>query len=149
VPRDPEFARLLRTTAAALVAGAALVFRCYRFVDPSVATFVRASYAPAAPYLKPLSYPPPVVQLGAVRPVGAGCVRDGGAGSTRPTSGPGTGLGRPPASPGRGLLVDGDGGRAAGRAGGVLKAGPQAVVDAARYFLRLVQGTPGRSPSGS
>jgi membrane-associated phospholipid phosphatase len=62
VPRDPEFAPLLRATAAALAGCAALVFLCYRFVDRPVASFVHAHNAAAAPYLEPLTYPPPVVQ---------------------------------------------------------------------------------------
>lgn len=62
MPRDPEFARLLRNTGVGLAACAALVLLCYQFVDRPVATFVHAHNAVAVPYLKPLTYPPPVVQ---------------------------------------------------------------------------------------
>lgn len=60
--RDPQFARLLRVTAVALIVCAGLVFLGYEFVDRPVATFAHDHNAAAKPFLEPLTYPPPVVQ---------------------------------------------------------------------------------------
>lgn len=60
--RDPEFARLLTKSLAALVISAALVALCYAFVDRPVAFWVHDNGINAHDVLKWLTYPPPLVQ---------------------------------------------------------------------------------------
>jgi membrane-associated phospholipid phosphatase len=58
----PDFRRLLRGTAAALLLCAALVAACYSFVDRPVAFYVHAHNDAYQTVLRWLTYPPPVLQ---------------------------------------------------------------------------------------
>jgi membrane-associated phospholipid phosphatase len=57
-----DFLRLFRNSAIALGVGGLLVTLCYFFVDRAVAEAVHNTELNLAAYLKPLTYPPPIVQ---------------------------------------------------------------------------------------
>lgn len=59
---EPDLRRLLRGSLLGVLACAALVVLCYRFVDRPVAYFVHGHGLPGYPILKELTYPPPVLQ---------------------------------------------------------------------------------------
>jgi hypothetical protein len=62
VSEGVDYRRLLRRTLAALLVGVAAVALCYAFVDRPVAYFVHDSRLPDHPFLKWLTYPPPVLE---------------------------------------------------------------------------------------
>ncbi|WP_197440025.1 phosphatase PAP2 family protein [Calycomorphotria hydatis] len=60
--RDPSFGILFRNSLFALVVGVALVLFCYLFVDRPVAFFMHDQGFADYPFLKWLTYPPPIAQ---------------------------------------------------------------------------------------
>jgi membrane-associated phospholipid phosphatase len=75
VTDGPDYARLARRSAAAVVAGAALVAACYFFVDRRVAFLVHDHPLAIDPVLRDLTYPPPILQAWAPAVLAALLVR--------------------------------------------------------------------------